>query len=141
MAKPDFKSAYAAKLRDPRWQRRRLEVLNRDDWTCRKCFGSEDTLHVHHRRYITGREPWDYPDELLVTLCEMCHATEKEEMEDGIQSLIEQAKHWLFGHEVLELAHMVNLGGWRAVADLTLIYKCGYTLQKPPDASVEAVEP
>lgn len=28
---------------------------------------------VHHRDYLKDKEPWDYPDELLVTLCESCH--------------------------------------------------------------------
>lgn len=25
---------YAEKLKDPRWQKRRLEIFERDDWTC-----------------------------------------------------------------------------------------------------------
>lgn len=32
---------------------------------------------MHHRHYMGGRYPWDYPDNLLVTLCQKCH--EKEE--------------------------------------------------------------
>jgi hypothetical protein len=65
-------SSYAEKLRDPRWQRRRLEVLERDEWMCRSCFSTAKTLHVHHTRYV-GRDPWDTPPDLLVTLCESCH--------------------------------------------------------------------
>jgi len=28
---------YLDKLRDPRWQRRRLEMLNKWEWTCEVC--------------------------------------------------------------------------------------------------------
>ena len=30
-------------------------------------------LQVHHKYYITGRLPWDYRDDALVTLCQWCH--------------------------------------------------------------------
>jgi hypothetical protein len=67
---------YYEKLRDPRWQKMRLEVMNRDGFVCQSCFDSESTLNVHHRLYIKGRDPWDYPLAGLVTLCESCHKSE-----------------------------------------------------------------
>ncbi len=69
-------SSYSSKLRDARWQRKRLEVMKRDNWTCRSCGASGDgvTLNVHHAYYESGRLPWDYEDESLVTWCEDCHA-------------------------------------------------------------------
>ncbi len=65
--------SYIELLKDPRWQRKRLLILERDGWRCRNfgCGDSTTTLHVHHRRY-TGK-PWEAPDEDLVTLCEPCH--------------------------------------------------------------------
>lgn len=74
----DRKEEYLAKLRDPRWQKKRLKILERDDWTCRLCGSKEHTLHVHHARYIRDAEPWDCPDALLVTACEVCHEIEPE---------------------------------------------------------------
>lgn len=71
------KRSYAEKLKDPRWQKRRLEVLDRDEWCCQKCFGSEETLHVHHK-YYQSCDPWDTPPDGLVTLCEECHGQETE---------------------------------------------------------------
>lgn len=65
--------AYYEKLRDPRWQKRRLDILNRDEWMCQSCYDSDSTLHVHHLAYRKGAEPWDYPDHMLLTLCEVCH--------------------------------------------------------------------
>ncbi len=66
---------YARKLLDPRWQRKRLEILNRDNFTCLDCGDKESTLHVHHCSYIYGRDPWDYDEGNFRTLCEGCHET------------------------------------------------------------------
>lgn len=33
----------------------------------------EVRLNVHHKYYVNGLNPWDYPDEDLITLCEECH--------------------------------------------------------------------
>lgn len=74
----DRKSEYAAKLRDPRWQKKRLTILSRDNWQCQLCGDSHATLHVHHRYYEKDAEPWDYPDTALETLCETCHESETE---------------------------------------------------------------
>jgi len=67
---------YAEKLKDPRWQKKRLEVLERDEWMCQKCFDNESTLYIHHKYYEKGRDPWDYPMEAFLTLCESCHEQE-----------------------------------------------------------------
>lgn len=64
---------YAEKLRDPRWQKRRLEVMERDRFTCFRCRSTDKTLNVHHLMYEKGKSPWDYNDSALVTLCEDCH--------------------------------------------------------------------
>lgn len=64
---------YSEKLRDPRWQRKRLEILNRDDFTCRDCGDKDHTLHIHHCLYGRGKEPWEAPADELRTLCEECH--------------------------------------------------------------------
>src|SRR4051812_4429925 len=57
--------------RDPRWQKKRLEIMQRDEFSCRKCGNDQATLNVHHTFYSPGRDPWDYPDASLVTLCEL----------------------------------------------------------------------
>ena len=71
-------STYSEKLKDPRWQKKRLEILQRDGFSCKICNDSTTTLHVHHRLYLMGRDPWDYPDEFFVTLCAPCHENETE---------------------------------------------------------------
>jgi hypothetical protein len=87
-----WKKKYSEKLRDPRWQKKRLEVFERDNFTCQCCFDSSSTLAVHHLRYIRGREPWDCPNDMLITLCDGCHTAEYEGMKDSIESLVEQIK-------------------------------------------------
>src|SRR5438093_143379 len=64
---------YAEKLRDPRWQRKRLEVLNRENFTCELCDANTSTLHVHHGYYDASLEPWDYDLATLHCVCESCH--------------------------------------------------------------------
>jgi hypothetical protein len=64
---------YRQKLLDPRWQKKRLQVLEKSKWQCEICFDDEKTLHVHHKMYFTGRDPWEYDDDQLAVLCESCH--------------------------------------------------------------------
>lgn len=64
---------YFEKLRDPRWQKKRLEVMERANFCCEICYGSTSTLNVHHKFYFKGREPWEYDEKQLSVLCEMCH--------------------------------------------------------------------
>ena len=62
---------YSDKLKDPRWQKKRLQIMNRDGFSCRNCGDSESTLQVHHLEYMNN--PWDVDDKKLLTLCESCH--------------------------------------------------------------------
>jgi hypothetical protein len=68
-----MESEYSKLLRHPKWQRRRLEVMQRDGFKCCKCGGDDIELHVHHKRYIKGRKPWDYEMGNFQTLCKRCH--------------------------------------------------------------------
>jgi len=67
------KQTYFEKLKDPRWQRKRLEIMKRDGFCCRCCGEDSKTLNVHHKTYRKGAEPWEYEDENFTTLCEPCH--------------------------------------------------------------------
>ncbi len=64
---------YLEKLKDPRWQKKRLEILERDGWKCMCCGNKDRTLHVHHIFYFPQKEPWDIPNGFLITFCERCH--------------------------------------------------------------------
>lgn len=69
---PKFKD-YKSQYLDPRWQKRRLEIMQMDDFTCQHCGDKESTLNVHHRAYRKGADVWDYSSTELVTLCAHCH--------------------------------------------------------------------
>lgn len=70
--------SYAKKLKNPLWQKKRLEVLSRDNFTCKECGSTSDTLNVHHGYYAFKTEPWEYPDETLHSVCETCHKVYEE---------------------------------------------------------------
>jgi len=67
------KLTYSEKLKDPRWQKKRLQIMNRDKFTCKLCGDDETTLNVHHIEYYNGN-PWEIDNSKLITLCEHCHA-------------------------------------------------------------------
>lgn len=70
------KQEYYELLKDPRWQKKRLEILERDNWTCQVCTETTKNLHIHHQYYLNNTLPWEYPNEALQTLCADCHEYE-----------------------------------------------------------------
>ena len=71
---------YQNKLKDPRWQKKRLLILERDSWECQRCGSIDKTLHVHHKIYNKRKPPWEIEDKNLITYCAECH---KLEMSNG----------------------------------------------------------
>lgn len=87
-----MKKSYSDLLKDPRWQKKRLEILQRDEFKCRFCGSSRDTLHVHHLKY--AKTPWDIDNIYLITICDCCHCNlhargEFEIVDDGILSVVD----------------------------------------------------
>jgi len=68
--------SYSDQLKDPRWQKKRLEIFERDNWTCRKCKKNNKSLVVHHFEYEYGKKPWEYANDILGTMCFECHEEE-----------------------------------------------------------------
>jgi len=81
---------YSEKLRDPRWQKKRLKIMERDNFSCQFCQSKTDTLNVHHIAY--EGEPWDAKDELLITLCESCHEKEEQDLKEVKNTLFNDLK-------------------------------------------------
>ena len=79
------KEWYAEQCRRPEWQKKRLEIMNRDGFQCQGCGEKQKTLHIHHRYYAKGRMPWEYPSESLITMCQECHA----DIGDGASKLLD----------------------------------------------------
>lgn len=79
---------YHNKLKDPKWQKKRLEIFNRDSFTCTLCGDKESTLAVHHKEYAKSGNPWDVDNSKLITVCEQCH----QEIETALQYKIDIIK-------------------------------------------------
>lgn len=65
---------YKKKLTEQEWDEKRKIILERDNYTCFKCKSSNVQLHVHHKIYMQDKEPWQYANKHLITLCDTCHA-------------------------------------------------------------------
>lgn len=75
---------YHQKRQDPRWQKRRLEIMSAANFKCEECDSADDTLSVHHSHYFKDTEPWDYPASLLHCLCDGCHV-ERQNVEESLK--------------------------------------------------------
>lgn len=84
---------YSDKLKSPKWQKKRLEILSRDNWKCRYCDNEEKQLQVHHLKY-TERLPHNEPSINLITVCEDCH------------KVVEFLKHKMYSE--LGVLHCIN---------------------------------
>lgn len=67
------KSEYSNHWKDPRWQKFRLKVLEKDGFKCTQCDDDKSPLNAHHLYYISKRKPWEYPIASVLTFCESCH--------------------------------------------------------------------
>lgn len=64
---------YNQDSKELQWKFKSDNIRIRDNYTCRLCGAKDMPLEVHHIRYISGREIWDYEDGDLVSLCKDCH--------------------------------------------------------------------
>jgi len=58
------------------WKKFRDELIELDGYKCRECGRNKEevVLQVHHKTYIKGRLPWEYPLSECETLCRGCHS-------------------------------------------------------------------
>lgn len=107
---------YSEKLRNPKWQKKKNRILERDNYTCQHCGDTEKTLVVHHLEY--RGEPWDVPDESLTTFCESCH----DQVEEIIRSVRKLSKYPEIIMTIGELANLSNNSEkWFLVAQFVTI--------------------
>lgn len=101
-------TTYIEKLRDPRWQKKRLLILERDRWQCQSCGNEQKTLNVHHKIYLPNKDPWDYSNSQLITLCEACHDTETKNRKEIDILFIQAVRTHLLGEEISILTGLFN---------------------------------
>lgn len=103
-------SEYSEKLKNPRWQKKRLEILERDGFNCQNCHDDKNTLHMHHKQYFKDKEPWEVPGRFLITLCEKCHEKEKSDYPIALNYLIDILKEKGFmSYDIAELGEAIYL--------------------------------
>jgi len=94
------KKSYYEQLKDTRWQRKRLEIMERADFLCQWCHAGEGaTLNVHHTHYDKGAAPWEYPSESLLCLCEDCHK-KAHVMWEEMNKLVSRLATTVYGSEL-----------------------------------------
>ena len=106
---------YPEKLRDPRWQKIRLKVFERDGWACASCGATTITLNVHHKCYERGKDPWEYSLDALLTVCEDCHKKESPVRPHLEQKLLTELKR--AGYLVSDLTDLTEEAISRRIGD------------------------
>lgn len=76
--------SYKEQIAHPLWQKKRLEVFERDNYTCQICLDKDTQLHVHHTEYDKTYQTmaWQYPNNVYKTLCKDCHQAITEHLEE-----------------------------------------------------------
>jgi len=89
----NFKEKYHKSLQSPKWQKKRLKIMERDEFRCQFCGDDGSQLSVHHITYenMPSHQPWLTPDEDLITVCVDCHKTEH----NGTERIKQKAGHYL----------------------------------------------
>jgi len=116
-------SAYTELLKHPKWQRRRLEIMQRDGFACTRCSADDKTLNVHHKQYRAGAAPWEYGDDELVTLCEDCHKAEHELAKlpawaQVVCNLVNSARPFLQAEQLAEIESQLLISSCEIVSRL-----------------------
>jgi hypothetical protein len=115
--------SYKEQLTHHNWQRKRLEIFQRDNFACRICGKKDIQIHVHHICYLKNKNINDYHNNLLITLCSECHENETYEGMINIysQNLINNLAYLLD----LNLCEMMKL-----IDEISIKEKEGYTLKE-----------
>lgn len=114
---------YAEKLKDPRWQKKRLDIFQRDEFVCQSCNSRHKNLQIHHLYYLPKTNPWDYPSEDLVTLCEDCH----EEITFRLPCLLQLLRT---PRAVMALTELVKTTGSTDSQNFTLTMETAYGMRE-----------
>lgn len=127
---------YKEQLLNPRWQKKRLEIMKRDKFSCKICKDQETTLHIHHKIYKNNLSPWEYENSELVTLCEHCHLEVTDIMKEN-QSVnfndikIYKSSNWKGGSRIMFIIcpNKTYMRIYDDNGDFLIGYKLGSELQ------------
>lgn len=100
---------YKEQIKSPRWQKRRLEIMQNDNFTCQLCGDTDSMLNVHHLSYHKDRNIWEYEDWELITLCENCHKEEHSSMDDIINEIESIKSRGVTMREILSTLNSIDV--------------------------------
>jgi 5-methylcytosine-specific restriction endonuclease McrA len=95
---------------DPRWRKKRAEILERDNWRCQADGNHAGDLNVHHRNYTTA-EPWLELNKNLITLGDKHHQGEHDQLGASARAVATalMQRNWMVKHRRL-LAKCIETG-------------------------------
>lgn len=100
---------YKEQIKSPKWQKRRLEVMQKDGFICQLCGDTESMLNVHHLSYHKDRNIWEYEDWELITLCENCHKEEHSTMDYIINEIESIKSRGVTMREILSVLDSIDI--------------------------------
>lgn len=71
--KREIHKSYSGLLSEPEWHEFSKLIKWQRGGKCEVC-ESEEHLQVHHLGYRDGIKPWEYRDDEVMVLCEVCHS-------------------------------------------------------------------
>jgi hypothetical protein len=117
----DYKKEYSAQIKSPLWQKKRLEIMERDGWQCQSCGGTGKELQVHHLSYVKDADIWDYDNSKLTTICIDCH-NEITKIKKDIYSLINENSFFMdrirVFYEIIETLSHFNFAELSDISDV-----------------------
>ena len=115
------KESYYDLLKSPKWQKKRLEILQRDEFKCTFCESDDKQLHVHHIYYLKGKKPWEYDNDMYKTLCDECHDLHHRFIEPVYENLNVKVRKQDLYYEVTALIMMLERNKNNSIQDPALI--------------------
>jgi hypothetical protein len=103
---------YSEQLKNPKWQKKRLEILEKHDFKCVNCGDAESQLQVHHLFYSRNVNPWDYPDHMYFTLCEKCHKEIHDVTEDLFIGISEYFNKEITNNPILDYLKAIRMASY-----------------------------
>jgi len=78
---------FADKFEDPRWKRKRDDLLSRRNYECEDCGELHRDAQVHICYYTKGRKLWEYPDRAYKCYCPR-HRIMRQRVEDDLKEIL-----------------------------------------------------
>lgn len=119
----ETKKTYSEQLKDPRWQKKRLEIMQRDEFFCHSCSDNQGTLNVHHLSYKKNYNLWDYDNSDLITLCEFCHNKATENSRKSIALIRKNAIDIVSSEQYFEILNILDGFDWEKLVKVHRLIK------------------